>query len=107
MGQCAGAYTKIFFITNEEDNPWLEIDLLASQQISRVEVANRRDFGADRAFPMIIELSVDGQKYFRVADRTEPFTVWKATFTPQQARYVRLKVTKRAILHLERVSVRP
>jgi hypothetical protein len=106
LGQCAGAYTKIFFVTNEEDSPWVEVDLLSSQQISRVEVANRRDFGADRAFPLLVELSVEGQKYFRVGDRTEPFTEWETTFTPQQARYVRLRVTKRTTFHLERISVR-
>jgi hypothetical protein len=106
-GVCAGAYTEVFFITNEENNPWLEIDLLSRQGVSRIEVDNRRDSGSDRAIPLVVELSEDGQKYFTVAQRVEPFTSWSAAFTRQSARYVRVSVPRRTTLSLERVSVRP
>jgi hypothetical protein len=104
---CAGAQTAIFFITKEEDRPWYEVDLLTPRRIGRVEVQNRRDTGQDRAVPLVIELSLDGQSYFQVASRTEPFSRWNAEFPRQEARYVRVIVPRQSTLHLERVSVRP
>jgi hypothetical protein len=104
---CGGTKTRIFFHTTEEENPWLEIDLLKATPVSRIEVDNRADSGADRAVPLRVELSLDGQRFWTVAQLDEPFTTWNATFTKQPARYVRLTVMRRSILHLERVSVRP
>lgn len=104
---CAGVQTAIFFLTKEEEHPWYEVDLLTPRRISRVEIQNRRDAGQERAVPLLIELSLDGQRYFQVASRAEPFSLWNATFPRQEARYVRVTVPRHSALHLERVSVRP
>jgi hypothetical protein len=104
--QCGGAATRIFFHTKEEPNPWLEIDLERVLPVGRIEVQNRSDSSAERAVPLIVELSTDGKSYRPVAERAQPFNSWMATFAPTDARYVRLRVPRTTILHLERVSVR-
>lgn len=105
-GACGGAPTKIFFHTKEQDEPWLEIDLERLRNVGSVEVRNRTDHSSDRAVPLVIELSADGESYETVAERAEPFTDWVATFEARPARFVRLTVRKRTIFHLERVAVR-
>jgi hypothetical protein len=104
--QCGGVTTAIFFHTREEQEPWVEIDLQSVTRISRVEVDNRSDGGAERAVPLIVEVSTDGAKYTKVAERWELFSTWEAKFEPIEARYVRLRSPRQTMLHLERVSVR-
>lgn len=106
QGECGGGHTKIFFHTLEQDNPWVEIDLGAKTRFSRVEVENREDCCQDRASPAVIEVSNDGSDFKEVARTTEPYETWDATFAPVSARYVRVKVLKKAYLHLVRVGVR-
>jgi hypothetical protein len=105
-GVCGGSSTTILFHTNDEAEPWYEVDLLTSQPIGRVEVDNRSDSEQARAVPLILELSNDGKSYRPVAEIKEEFDTWNAVFPRQRARYVRLRVGRTSILHLERVSVR-
>jgi hypothetical protein len=65
-----------------------------------------RDGGAERAVPLILEVSNDGKSYRKVAERTRPFSTWNAKFESTDARYVRLRSPRKTMLHLERVSVR-
>ncbi len=104
--QCGGVTTAIFFHTREEQDPWVEIDLQSVSRISRVEVDNRSDGAAERAVPLLVEVSTDGAKYTKVAERWELFGTWEAKFEPIEARYVRLRSPRKTMLHLERVSVR-
>jgi hypothetical protein len=104
--ECGGAATAIFFHTREEQDPWVEIDLESVRRIGRVEVENRSDGGAERAVPLILEVSNDGKSYRKVAERTRPFSTWNAKFESTDARYVRLRSPRKTMLHLERVSVR-
>lgn len=103
---CGGATSSIFFHTKEEQRPWLEIDLGKPVSISEVIVHNRSDCCLDRAAPLSIEAGIDREHLAQIARREEPFDVWHARFKPQTARYVRLTVQRRSILHLERVEVR-
>ncbi|HEU4534206.1 MAG TPA: discoidin domain-containing protein, partial [Polyangiaceae bacterium] len=102
---CAGAVTDILFHTEEEDSPWLEIDLGARQAFGRVDVTNRSDCCGERALPLVLEASDDGVAWRAVARRDEPFRKWKVVFDRQWARYVRLRVERRSILHLDGVSI--
>jgi hypothetical protein len=103
---CGNVHTRIFFHTREEESPWLEIDLGKIERISRVHVVNRSDESADRALPLLVEVSTDGTNFRTVAQRTAPFSQWTARFEPSDARLVRLRAARRTMLHLERVSVR-
>jgi hypothetical protein len=96
-----------FFHTSEEDEPWLEIDLGASQNFSAVRVKNRTDCCRDRATPLIVEVSEDHERWKTVATRPSPFTSWRADFEPERARWVRLRAARRTILHLSEVRVLP
>ena len=67
---------------------------------------NRWDCCVERAVPLVLELSLDGERYWEAATRRDPFYVWSATFAAQRARYVRLRVIGPSTLHLTRVEIR-
>ena len=94
-----------FFHTEQEDKPWLEIDLGSVQSVASVRVENRADCCGERAVPLIVEVGTDQKNFRQVAKRGDTFTSWKAKFSPVRARYVRVRATKRTILHLSRVRV--
>jgi len=104
--ECLGASTSIRFHTNEENNPWAEYDLGAVRPISEVLVRNRSDFGSERAVPLVVEVSDDRNKWREVAKREKDFDTWKASVKGTSTRYVRVRVTRRTILHLEGVEIR-
>jgi hypothetical protein len=105
-GMCDGGKTRIFFHTNREQEPWLELDLGRPRFIKRVDVRNRRDCCRDRSFPLAIEGSLDRQEWQELGRQTEPFAKWTLEFRPTKARYVRAKALKRTFLHLESLAVR-
>ncbi len=107
--ECGGVQTKIFFHTTEENNPWFEYDMGAPVQFSSLTVRNRTDDAPSkaRAVPLIAEVSNDQKTYREIARQTEKFRVWSPSFAPQRARYIRLRVARKSILHLEDVQVHP
>jgi hypothetical protein len=103
--ECGGAATAIFFHTNDENRPWVEIDLGAALSFGRIGVVNREDCCPERAVPLIVEISDDRNRWIEVARRSESFQDWEATFRTVKARYVRFRVDRVSTLHLVRVSV--
>jgi hypothetical protein len=102
--QCSES-PDFFFHTHEESNSWVEIDLGRRVPFSAVRVLNRRDCCFERAVPLIVEVS-DTQEGFReVARRTSSFKSWLASFSPTQARYVRVRAPSRTALHLAQVRI--
>jgi hypothetical protein len=97
--------TKILFHTNEEQNPWYEIDLGAPTSIKAVEIRNRTDGFGERAVPLAVEVSDDRNAWTEIGQRTTNFETWRLTIPPRTNRYVRVRALKRTWLHLERVSV--
>jgi hypothetical protein len=53
----------------------------------------------------VIEVSSDDASFRAVARRVRPFRTWRAELGDVEARYLRLRVTRRSYLHLERVAV--
>jgi hypothetical protein len=96
-----------FFHTSSEQNPSLEIDLGQSRKFSKIRVVNREDCCADRAVPLIVEVSVDQNTWREVARRNEVFSSWLAEFSPVEARWVRLRVDKNSYFHLAAVRILP
>lgn len=94
-----------FFATNDDVNPWWIIDLQAPQRLGSVTIVNRSDCCPDRAVPLALELSADGQKWREVARRTDTFRSWKPSFAPTTARYVRLRALRRTLLHFKDVRI--
>lgn len=105
-GICDGKRTRIFFHTKQESEPWVEIDLGAKMRVRRIDIQNRRDCCRDRAMPLAVEGSLDGQQWQELARRTEPFSKWTARFASAEVRYVRVKSLKRTYLHLESIEIR-
>ena len=81
------------------------IDLGQVHRISQVVVHNRTDCCQERAVPLSIEVSTDGQNFRSVAQRLEPFDRWRAKFAPTSARHVRLTSTSGSYFHLLEVEV--
>jgi len=106
-GECGGARTTILFHTLEENSPWFEIDLGAPLKFSSMTIRNRSDGEAARAAPLIVEISGDQTNFLEVVRRDKTFSVWKPSFAPKIARYVRLRVPRRTYFHLEEVKVHP
>jgi hypothetical protein len=96
----------LMFHTEIEMNPWVEIDLGAPKQVHRIEVLNRSDCCAERATPLIAEVSTDRATWTQVARKDDQFGSWKVDFPARSARYVRLRAPRHTALHLQGVSVR-
>jgi hypothetical protein len=96
----------LLFHTDPENNPWAVVDLGAPKSIHRVEVTNRGDCCGERSVPLIVELSNDNVHWTEVAKREAEFSSWTAKFPRQTARYVKLRVPRQTVFHLEDVAVR-
>ena len=101
---CGGSTTRIFFHTLEDSSPFIQYDLGRAISLTRVAVTNRRDSRlAERAVPLVIETSMDEKTWHVVARRDYWFEEWLAVFPSTKARYLRLRVARRSLLHLESV----
>jgi hypothetical protein len=104
-GTVDGDLSKIGFHTLTEDSPWVLLDLRRERAISRVVVHNRVDCCGGRAVPLVVELSRDGVAFTTVARSDRVFDVWDQPLVPTTARYVRLRLLRREMLHLSEVEV--
>jgi hypothetical protein len=95
----------LFFSTNEEQEPWWRVDLQSRLTLTGAEIVNRSDCCPERAHPIALEISNDGEKWRELARRTEPFRTWEVEFGPAKGRYLRLRALKRTNLHLKDVRV--
>jgi hypothetical protein len=96
-----------FFHTNDEQNPWFEIDLGSVQNVSGARVENRQDCCRERALPLILQVSADRKRWKEVARQERVFDTWKPRFATERARYVRLSAQGFRNLHLSRVRLFP
>jgi hypothetical protein len=93
------------FHTNDEQDPWVRLDLGEARRVHAVRIENRTNCCKERAIPLAIELSIDGENWKVVGYRRVLFDTIRQQFAAQQARYVRLRVDRRSLLHLRRISV--
>jgi len=96
----------LLFHTNQENNPWVEFDLGTPRAMKRIEVTNRADCCADRAAPLVVEISTDRTTWTEVARREQEFFVWKTSFPRTVGRYIRLRTLRPTQFHLKEVIVR-
>jgi hypothetical protein len=94
----------LLFHTDEQDNPWVVLDLHSERTLEGVEVTNREDCCKDRAVPLIVETSNDQKTWTQVAERKEVFDTWRAEFAKTEARYVRLRVPRKTTFHLRDIE---
>jgi hypothetical protein len=98
--------TSLLFHTDNENNPWVEFDLGAPRTFHRIEVTNRSDCCAERAVPLIAEVSPDRVHWMPLGSRDTDFSTWTIKFPAQTARYLRLRAPRVTTLHLKEVAVR-
>lgn len=103
--ECGGVRTRIFFHTRDEQDPWLRYDLGTKTAFSSMRIENRQDSEGARAVPLVVEVGDDGSHFREIARRDSDFSTWKPSFPTVTARYVRLRVARKSILHLEEVDV--
>lgn len=96
-----------FFHTGEERDPWVELDLEAPRDFSALRIINRRDCCAERASPLVLEVSSDKEKWRQIARREGTFRSWRVDVGQQRARYVRVRAVGLKLLHLAAVRVLP
>jgi F5/8 type C domain-containing protein len=106
FADCGSACDGLMFHTQNQNNPWVELDLGAPKKIRRLEVTNRQDCCGDRAVPLVAEVSLDAALWTEVGRRTEEFSTWTVKFPPRMARYVRFRVLKATAMHFRDVAVR-
>lgn len=107
VGRCGPHVTRILFHTNEDDNPWFEIDLGTPTKFSSVTVVNRSDHMPEREVPLIIEVGDDRETWKEIARQDSMFTTWRAKVPVTTARFVRFRVPRRTYFHLEAVRIHP
>jgi len=105
--ECGEVKTDILFHTNLEKEPWFEYDFGTPITFSSLTIKNRSDYGPERAVPLVVEVSNDDKSFTEVARREAVFSTWKPSFTPQHARYLRLRIARDSMLHLEAIKVHP
>jgi len=105
-GQLGDANDRaLLFHTEEEDDPWVDIDLLANRKIHSVVLQNRFDCCQFRGVPLVVEVG-DGAQWQTVAERDVTFDVWRADFPPVDARHLRIRSIGHTVLHLRGIEIR-
>jgi hypothetical protein len=97
--------TLAMFHTLDEPSPAVTVDLGARVVIRKVRVMNRLDCCRERALPLAVEIGIDGMTWKRVGYRRSEFRRWTVAFAPARARFVRVRVDRRSVLHLQTISV--
>jgi hypothetical protein len=100
-----GDRQNLGFHTDRGGPQHVTIDLGAKKEIRSVVVYNRTECCSNKAVPLRIEVSKNGRRYRRVAERSRDFEVWEATFSSTAARYVRLVSSSGDYFHLAEVEV--
>lgn len=100
-----GDRMNLGFHTEMSGRKRVTIDLLAVRRVRRVDVYNRLDCCQDRAVPLSLEVSADGETFRVVAERKQRFVVWNADIRSTEARYVRLVHRGRQPFHLSEIEI--
>jgi len=99
------------FCTNQEVNPWWQVDLLDVYQLTEVRVYNRITC-AERARTLKVLLSCDGENWEEVYANDEQSVFGGMDGNPlmislpsKVSRYVRLQLNEENYLHLDEIEV--
>jgi hypothetical protein len=100
-----GDNTNLGFHTLANGPQHCVIDLGTKRAFNTVVVTNRADCCHERAVPLQLQVSDDGQNYRTIAERRDVFDVWTADGLKVQARYVKLQLTTANFFHLSEVEI--
>jgi hypothetical protein len=91
--------------TNEESQPWVEINLLATRSIHSVVLKNREDCCKSRGIPLVVEVATETDGWRTVGRRDTVFDNWRADFAPMNARRVRIRSLGTTVLQLSEIQI--
>jgi hypothetical protein len=100
--------TGFGYHTNNEQEPWIHVDLGASLPIHEVRVYNRGDGNPAAIVPIVLQISDDDDTYTDVEERTEIFTrtsPWIAKLDGKRARFVRVLKHGEGYIALDEIEV--
>lgn len=103
LGQ-RGSYGLLFH-TQEQENPWVVVDLLTTREIEKVRLVNRADVDSARGLPLVLELAGEDRRFVALGTRRTQFDVLRMTFTRRPARYLRLRSEGTTVLHLSEIQI--
>jgi hypothetical protein len=93
------------FHTEEEDQPWVKYDFGRPIDLHSIDVENRTDCCYDRAVPLIVETSLDGESWSEQARADRAFGSWSSPLRGR-AQFLRLRTDHKTYLHLGAIVVR-
>jgi hypothetical protein len=106
QGAVDGSTSPWGFHTNEEENPWWQVDLGQLSAIDEIGVFNRSDGYQDRARTVRVLLSSNGNDWQQIyAHDGTAFDALTIPVNDRQARFVRLQLNERQWFHLGEVTV--
>ena len=100
-----GDRANMGFHTEGITNQFVIIDLAGSLNFDKVVVYNRADCCKERAVPLELSVSEDGENYLKLAERNTPFDVWTASRLRAKGRFVRLRLLSDNFFHLSEVEI--
>ncbi len=92
--------------TQQQPEPWVEIDLEKTRPISRIVLWHRADCCHDRGLPMIVEIAGEDKAWEVVAERDKAFDRWTISLPGREARWIRIRSTANTVLHFREIQVR-
>lgn len=96
----------MLFCTDPQADPRIEFDLGEPKLVRRIEAENRIDCCRDRAIPLVVETGNDQATWVEVGRQEAEFARWSSELKPTTARYVRLRVPRSTVFHLQAVTIR-
>lgn len=103
-GVGTGSVDPLFFHTNQENDPYIEVDLGKVANVRRVVIENRQDCCGERALPLNVEvMEKDGPRL--LCQRRSPFQTWTCNTGGVRTQKLRVRRPGPAMLHLRRIEV--
>jgi F5/8 type C domain-containing protein len=100
--------TSYAIATNNQDAPWIAVDLLAVYKLNTVKIYNRVDGWFDDCLPVVLETSLDGVRWDEVDRRATTFIYdppWTVHLDHKHARLIRVRALQKTNLALSRIAV--
>jgi hypothetical protein len=95
-----------FFHTNNERNPWWQVDLQGSHALSHIMLYNRTDCCGERERTVQVMLSSNGNNWDTIyVHNGSNFRDLRVEAGGRRARYVRVQLAEQNYFHLQEVEV--
>lgn len=101
-----GTYARgeVFFHTNWENRPHIDVDFGRVVRVRKVRIENRQDCCGERALPLdVTAIGKSGERF--LCQRRAPFDTWTCQAGGVRTRRIRIEVPGPSMLHLRSIEV--